>query len=235
MKPKQLRCRDLQPGDIMLKAKDSEFLSKLIFGAQVVSGGEDPYIVHVGIMFNQSQIIEAQSNGLMINNLRGKNNDYSYVIFRCNRTDVAGGAATCAKVLFDIHRQGQTQSAPRRPGLKHLPERRGGPMRYSHFGAVGSLLQTGSGAASTPTEMDQLLTDVLEGKTHRFFCSHFVVYVYQFVAAQLQIQNAIFPTAQFTGAFPTSAAKIHPSHLATKLREAVGLFTQQGYMKSGIR
>ena len=129
MKPKQLRCRDLQPGDIMLKAKDSEFLSKLIFSAQVVSGGEDPYIVHVGIMFNQSQIIEAQSSGLMINNLRGQNNDYSYVVFRCKRTDVANGAATCAKMLFACvnkqEKRGRTSSSAQisLPAFQQKPKR----------------------------------------------------------------------------------------------------------------
>lgn len=57
--------------------------------------------------------------------------------------------------------------------------------------------------------MDDLLTDILEGKSRPFFCSHFVVYVFQFVG----VQCGLHPSAVFQDA----AATIHPSALADKL------------------
>jgi hypothetical protein len=199
--PAKLLCRDLEPGDLMLKVSDGSVIGKLIQFGQAARGGANPGIVHAGIMFDRTFIIESQGGGISANDLRLKNRHYGYYVFRCGRADVAAGAGTCAKMMFDIHQRGRN-------------------LGYSVSGAVGSLLGKSRGPASRG-QMDTLLDRILEGKNHRFFCSQFVVYVFQFVAEQCGTGAATL--------FPFSDAKVPPSQLAAHLQNHP-LFTEAGWL-----
>lgn len=207
-----LRSRDLMPGDVMLKLKvrqgQSDALSKIIFGLQAASGGQHPYVTHAGVMFDKMYIIEAQQAGLSGNDIRVQNKELSYAVYRCKNTNVAKGAGTAAKMLFDIHKSGKSFS-------------------YDLLGAASSLIGTGSGTARTPSQLDDLLENVLvKGKSSALFCSQFVVLVYQLVA----VQNRMPANSFLKG----SDAKVNPSHLLT-LFEGNARFDRMGFMQPGIR
>ena len=87
--------------------------------------------------------------------------------YRCTNTNMAQGAGTCAKMMFDIHALN-------------------GNLKYGLLGAIKSILGS-RGTPLTPDAMDKLLSRILEGKREEFLCSQFAVYVYQFVAEQLAI------------------------------------------------
>jgi hypothetical protein len=196
-----LRCRDLAAGDILLKASDGSAVSKAIQLGQSVMGGKNAGVVHAGVMFDKTCVIEAQGGGILAHDLRVQNRDYGYYVFRCAQVNMARGAGTCAKMMFDIHN-------------------RGGNLGYSLGGAIGSLFG-GKGNAASRDEMDALLDRILDGKNQRFFCSQFVVYVYQFVAEQCGV------AAQTV--FKMSDAKANPSVLAASLAGRA-LFKEQGYL-----
>jgi len=206
MPASQLRCRDLRPGDVLLKVSDGSILSRAIQLGQSAVGGRNPGIVHAGVMFDSTYLIEAQGKGISANDLRIQNRSYGYYAFRCNKIDMARGAGTCAKMMFDIHQSG-------------------GQLGYSLIGAIGSLFG-GRGEAATRGEMDALLDRILEGRSHRFFCSQFVVYVYQFVAEQCGVAAASL--------FQVSDAKVHPSALAAKLKRHP-LFREAGWLMPSQR
>ncbi len=219
-----LACRNLAPGDVMLKVIDKAPLSIGIASLQALSNAAKPHIVHAGVMFDQTYIIEASREGIRANDMRVQNKNMTYVVYRCTRADMAKGAANCAKLLFDIH-QRRTTRHEIKFGSKRYRWKTGGPLTYNLTGALKSLAGTG-GDASTPTEMDDLLTDILQGKAHPFFCSHFVVYIFQFVGVQCDLQPA--------AVFPDAAATVHPSALAGKL-EANPYFNLVGIMAPGVR
>jgi hypothetical protein len=204
--PGQLRCRDLAAGDILLKVNDGSLVAGAIQLGQALRGGDNPSIVHAGVLFDSTFIIEAQGHGISANDLRVQNRDYGYHVFRCLHPNMAAGAGTCAKMMFDIHHSGNA-------------------LGYSITGAIGSLFGR-RGRAATPTQMDQLLDRVLAGRQHRFFCSQFVVYVYQFVAEQ----NGI-PAGRI---FNVADAKVPPSLLAADLANHSS-FAEVGYLMAGAR
>jgi hypothetical protein len=219
-----LKCRDLAPGDVMLKVIDNAPLSIGIASLQALSNAAKPHIVHAGVMFDKTYIIEAAREGIRGNDLRVQNKNIMYVVYRCHKTKMAQGAANCAKLLFDIHQRRTKRHEIKLGSLRHR-WKTGGPLSYNLTGALKSLGGAG-GDASTPTEMDDLLTDILEGKSHPFFCSHFVVYVFQFVGVQRKLQPA--------EVFQDAAATVHPSALAGKL-EANPYFDLVGIMMPGVR
>lgn len=200
-----LTCRDLQPGDLLLKFSDGGLVSKAIKIGQFFTGHTNSSVVHAGILFDKHYIIEAQSSGISANDLRVQNQSYSYLVFRPRQTQLGQGAATCAKMMFDIQHEHQT-------------------LKYDLPGAVKSL--AGGGRAKSAASMDQLLDDILSGKGHPFFCSQFVVYVYQFVAAQCGLAASRF--------FPVSDAKVSPAALANMLSGHAG-FLQAGHLPSTSR
>jgi hypothetical protein len=201
MPPTQLRCRDLAPGDILLKVSDGSFLSQAIQAGQRAVGGRNPGIAHAGLLFDKTYMIEAQAAGVSANDLRVQNRGYGYYVYRCKRPHMARGAGTCAKMMFDIN------------GAS-------GALRYNLLGALGSLFGK-RGRSATRDEMDALLDRILEGRGRPFFCSQFVVYVYQFVAEQCGVPA--------TAVFPLADAKAHPSALATHLA-ANPFFHEQGWL-----
>jgi len=202
----QLGCRDLAAGDILLKVNDGSVLAGAIQFGQALRGGANSAVVHAGVLFDPTFIIEAQGHGISANDLRVQNKEYGYYVFRCLHPNMAAGAATCARMMFDIHQSGKT-------------------LGYSITGAIGSLFGR-RGSAATPTQMDQLLDRVLTGKQHRFFCSQFVVYVYQFVAEQ----NGV-PAGRI---FNVADAMVPPSLLAADLANHSS-FAEVGYLMPGAR
>lgn len=202
----QLRSRELKPGDILLKINDGSLIGRAIEFGQSVMGGRNSSIVHAGVIFEPPFIIEAQGSGISANDLRVQNLTYGYLIIRCTDANMAAGAGTCAKVMFDIQQRG-----------KNLP--------YTVPGAVGSLFG-GPGQPATRSDMDALFDRILDGKSHPFFCSQFVVFVYQFVAEQCGIP------AEFI--FKAKDAKVSPSALAAMLTRS-GSFYEAGYLMAGER
>lgn len=202
----QLRTRDLQPGDVMLKASDSSILSKAISFGQNMVGQLNTQIVHAGVMFDKTFIIEAQGSGISANDLRVQDKKYGYLVYRPVRANFGQGAGTCAKIMFDIQMRNKN-------------------LKYNLLGAIGSLFGR-AGTAMTAADMDSLLDRILAGKGHPFFCSQFVVYVYQFVAEQ----NGV-PASQM---FNLNDAKVSPSVLASKLRGSAD-FKEAGYMMPNER
>lgn len=218
----QLRCRDLRPGDILLKAREdfswnrmAEEPKKHLAGVaishgiqlgQKVTGRPNAAVVHAGLLFDKTFIIEAQGSGISANDLRVGNLHYGYHVYRCGNASMAAGAGTCAKMMLDINQH-----------RKSMP--------YTKQGAVGSIF----GAAGRPTtrgEMDALMDRILEGRGHPFFCSQFVAYVYQFVAEQSGVAAGKL--------FNLSAAKVPPSTLASTLAQHP-MFAEAGYLMPGER
>jgi hypothetical protein len=120
---------------------------------------------------------------------------------------VAAGAGTCAKMMFDIN---QTQRT----------------LRYNFMGLPGAIVPLGRGQVMTADSMDQLLTQILTGRGHRFYCSQFVAYVYQFVARQ----NGL-PAERF---FSRQDTRVSPSTLASLLQQN-RYFAEAGYLVPGVR
>jgi hypothetical protein len=212
MQAKALKCRDLAAGDIFLKVADrslsmggaSSFAIKL---GQSLAGARNPDIVHAGIMFDSTFSIEAQGGGVSAHDMRVQNKKYGYYVYRCRDAAMARGAGTCAKMMFDIHKQ-------------H------GSMKYDMLGAIGSLFGFGGGKAVSPDQMHALLDKILDGRNQGFFCSQFVVYVFQFVAEQ----SGKAPSSIFS----FSDAKATPSVLAATLVRSPS-FTEVGCLFPGER
>jgi hypothetical protein len=191
----------LKPGDLLLKVSDGTMIARAIQLGQSMVGGTNAGVVHAGVLFDPTFIIEAQGSGISANDLRVQNLSYGYYVYRCRNANMAEGAGTCAKMMFDIHQ-------------------RRGSLGYSVPGAVGSLFG-GAGKPATAGEMDGLLDRILEGKSNRFFCSQFVVYVYQFVAEQSGVSAASL--------FNMRDAKVEPSALAASLQRHP-MFSEAGYL-----
>ena len=203
---KQLLCRDLKPGDILLKMATTSFTHKLITFAQNYAGQPNAFLGHAAVALDTQFCIEAQAAGISGNHLAMKNKDCGYIVYRPKSAELGQGAATAAKLLFDIH---QKQ----------------GNLSYGAKGAVKSIFGP-PGTAKSADEMEALLDKILAGKGQPFFCSQFVVYVYQWAARQSGI-----PAEEV---FDVSDAKASPSVLASKL---VGnpCFAEAGYMMPNER
>ena len=91
---------------------------------------------------------------------------------------------------------------------------------------IVKLTLVGTVSLSDKARLDALLDRILAGRDQPFFCSQFVVYVYQWAAEQ----SGMSPQAIFS----VSDAKASPSVLASKL---VGNphFAEAGYMLPGER
>jgi hypothetical protein len=203
---KQLRCADIRPGDIFLKLNDGKFSNKIITLGQKLAGQLNSQLTHAAIAFDRTITIEAQKVGVTANDLRVQTLKLGYIIYRPTNPLLGQAAATTAKVLLDVQHQHKKLS-------------------YSFTGAAGSLTST-KGAPMTRSKMDAFVDKVLEGKAHPFFCSQFVVFVYQFAAEQCG-----FPAATL---FKLSDAKVSPSTLASALLSNSN-FQEAGYMIAGER
>ena len=205
MPPVQLRCRDLRPGDLLLKLNAGNPVNVGIELLQRATGHLFPEIVHAGVLFDPFYIVEASGEGVHANDLRVGNAPFEYIAFRCTTPTIADGAGTYAKVLLDIH--ARQHAVP-----------------YNLAGALWSLV-AGPGKASTPAQMDKGLDDMLRGHKHPYFCSQFVVAVFQFAAEQNgKAASTLFDALD---AMP-------PSRLASMLLRSQA-FTLAGYLTSNVR
>jgi hypothetical protein len=223
---RQLFCRDLKAGDVLLRtaAELSQSLKgdnvpgklretalhKVIGLGQRLAGQPNAFLAHAAIALDTQFVIEAREAGITANHLamatRGDkswmvgNKSCGYYVYRCANAALGRGAATCAKMFFDIAQAG-------------------GNMKYDKIGAVKSLF--GGANAKSAAEMQTLLDALLKGRNHNFFCSQFVVYVYQLAAYQSGL-----PAKSL---FNISDAKVSPSVLASML-QGNPHFQEAGYM-----
>lgn len=198
---KQVLCRDLRPGDILLKMATNSLTNRIISLGQRLAGQPNAFLGHAAIALDTQFAIEAQAHGITANHLAMKNKECGYLVHRPKNRALGQGAANAAKLLFDVH---QSQ----------------GNLSYGAVAAAGSLLG-GPGQAKTGSDFDALCDRILSGRNQPFFCSQFVVYVYQWAAEQSGMQPESI--------FSVSDAKTSPSLLGSKL---VGnpQFAEVGYM-----
>ena len=78
----QLRCADLQGGDLLLKANDGRIISKIITFSERLRGQQNPLITHAGVMYDRTYIVEARGVGLCANDLRVHGLDCGYIAYR---------------------------------------------------------------------------------------------------------------------------------------------------------
>jgi hypothetical protein len=202
----QLFCRDLQPGDILLKMATQSFTHKIIQFGQRLGGQPNAFLAHAAIALDTQFAIEAQKAGVSANHLAMRNKDCGYIVFRSNNPALGRGAATAAKLLLDINQQT-------------------GKLKYDALGAAKSVFGQ-IPAPKTAADIEALLDRVLSNRGHDFFCSQFVVFVYQFAALQSGIPAA--------SVFPMADTKVSPSALASMLH-ASNLFVEAGYMMPNER
>lgn len=198
---KQLLCRDLAAGDILLKMATDSLSHQIIQLGQRLAGQPNAFLGHAAIALDTQFAIEAQARGINANHLAMKNEDCGYLVYRPNDAALGQGAANAAKLLLDVHQ-------------------RHGNLVYGTGAAVRSVLG-GPGEAKTGDDFEALLDRILSGSDQPFFCSQFVVYVYQWAAEQSGLASE--------AVFSLSDAKATPSLLASKLVDNPR-FSEAGYM-----
>ena len=150
-------------------------------------------------------IIEGERDGVIGGDLRMRDLPFGYMVYRPTMESIAKGAAACAKMMFDIHQQN-------------------GTVGYNFAGLPLSVLP--GGKAMSASAMDRLLDGVLHGREHRFYCSQFVTFVYQFVAEQNQLDASRM--------FNVSDSRVSPSTLASLLQNN-RWFAEAGYVMPRVR
>lgn len=203
---KQLLCRDLRAGDILLKMATSSLSHKIIRLGQRLAGQPNAFLAHAAVALDTQFAIEAQKVGVTANALAVQNKSCGYYVYRCLNAAVAQGAANAAKLFFDI--QGER-----------------GNLKYDTAGAGKSLLG-GPGIPKGAGDMDAMFDRLLAGRGGEYFCSQFVVLVYQIAAVQSKLAAGSF--------FNVSDAKVSPSVLASLLQGNPS-FQEAGYMMPGER
>ena len=198
---KQLLCRDLKPGDILLKMATHSFTNRLIRLGQELAGQPNAFLGHAAIALDAQFAIEAQAHGITANHLNMKDRECGYIVYRPNNSSLGRGAATAAKLLLDVNQ-------------------RQGNLKYAAGGALKSIFG-GTGTAKSGGDFDALLDRILAGRNQPFFCSQFVVYVYQWAGEQ----SGMSPQSIFS----VSDAEATPSVLASKLVHNAQ-FSEAGYM-----
>ena len=183
--PKQLKCADLAGGDIMLQFNQGNVAGKAIAFGQAMAGDKNSEIVHAGVMFDKTYMIEAVGHGISGTDLRTGSKAFAYRVFRPRNRALGSTEGNVVKFLFDHH---QTH----------------GSMPYSVGGAIGSLGRARSMSAS---HVDKLMDGILSLKPTAFYCSQFVVMSYQLAAAQMGVSPK--------SVFPFDDAKMPPSRLAS--------------------
>lgn len=184
-----LTRKDLKPGDIMGQFETGSKAGRAIAFGQKLTVHHHSNIVHAGLLFDNMYMIEALNKGIRARDLRIQNRPFHYLVYRASNLHLAQGAADCANMMLKIHHE-----------QKSMP--------YTIPGAVASIFGKDRGP-KTPAELDKLLDDILAGREHAFFCSQFVVYVYQFVAEQNGLRGGFI--------FNMSDPKVSPARLMTYL------------------
>jgi hypothetical protein len=205
--PKQLTTKDLKAGDILVKLSDGTSINTIIRLGQKIFNQPNSLATHAGVMFDNNYIIEADGSGIVGKDLRVQNKKYGYIVFRSKNKNLADGAATFAKILFDVH----------------LKEKN---LKYALMKAATSVLKKDRGASSD-AQMEKEVDRILKNKTHALFCSQLVVFVYQFVARQNNIPA--------NDVFALNDALVSPSRLGSLLVSNTKYFTEVGYLMPNER
>jgi hypothetical protein len=202
----QIYGRDLRPGDILLEWNAGAAIHQAIaFGQKLMNRGTGD-LIHAGIYFENRFLIESDGSGISAADMFVQNRPYSYTVYRPANQMLGAGAATAAKVFMDIHA-------------------RTGGMPYTVSGAVASIFKK-PGTAPSRDQMDVLFDKLIKGKNHPFFCSQFVVFVYQFVAEQNNI-----PAAKILN---YGDGCVPPSLLGSTLKSHP-MFSEPGYLLANER
>jgi hypothetical protein len=188
--PRQLRCADLAAGDIMLQFNQNNVTGKLIAFGQAMVGDKNTEIVHAGVMFDRSYMIEAVSRGISGADLRVQNKALAYRVYRPRNRALGTTEGNVVKFLFDHHQSHKS-------------------MPYSVAGAIGSLGQSKSMSAS---HVDKLMNDIFQLKPTAFYCSQFVVMSYQLAAAQMGVSPK--------SVFALDDTRMPPSRLASYCQQS---------------
>lgn len=206
---RQLYCEegDLQSGDILLKMKDGSLISKIISTGQKLTGQENSDFVHAGLLYDRNYIIESQGAGVVANDLRVGDLPYGYIVFRARDRNLAEGASEFAKLLFDAHAANES-------------------LRYGLGAAALSVIKRFRPAQDT-TSLDARVDAIVNGADHKFFCSQFVTFVYQFTGEQ----NNIAPRDLIN----LDDTRVSPARLAQQLSGNTRYFEQVGYLLPGER
>lgn len=203
----QLFARDLRSGDILLEWNANSAVQQAIrFGQKLMHRGTEE-LIHAAIMFDNRYMIDATSNGITARDIYMDDKKYSFSVYRPMNPALASGAATCARIFADINNT----------------TKRG--ITFAYVNALTSIFKS-AGTAPTPSAMDAVFESLLRGKDHPFFCSHFVVFVYQFVAEQNQISAGKL--------FPFGEGRVPPSLLDATLKTHP-MFRPVGYMLANER
>jgi hypothetical protein len=203
----QLFTRDLAPGDLLLQVHSGAVTSRIIEFAQREAHQLNSQVVHAAVMFDNNFSIEALGHGIQANDMRVQNAAYGYMVYRPRADALAKRAAKCAKAMFEINQS-----------RKNLPY----PWPHKMLGS----LSADSGKADGADDMTKLFNRIRSGAKQPFFCSQFVVFVYQFAGQLIDYNpNAIFEA---------SAARVSPSTLAALL-QANSFFEEAGYLIAGER
>ena len=237
---KQLYCRDLKPGDIMLKLNISDrsflqdiasndhyaifedFVRNAIFLAQKLTGRKNAEIMHGGIMINSSQIVESSGVGIGKYELAGSEDlGTYYVVYRLLNPSVGAGfsmseaAGSASEFLFSMHKDDNL-------------------VPYNFRGLPWAVLLPNGTAKSDPQIMG-IIDKIINGTKQEMFCSQFVVYAYQLAAVQIKQD----PKGSQLGIntkdyFDSNDARTSPADLATLLQNNPR-FAMVGYMTSNQR
>lgn len=202
----QLLGRNLRSGDILLEVNGGTITQQVIRFGQKMMGRGTEEIIHAGILFDNRYVIESDKHGIVANDIYLQDKAYAFQVFRPRNAALAAGAATCAKIFLDIHA-------------------RTGGLPYSISGAVASIFK-GPGVAPTPDQMESAFDRMIKGRNHPFFCSQFVVFVFQFVAEQNRLAAGKM--------FPFADGCVPPSLLAASLKQH-SLFQEAGYLMENQR
>lgn len=198
---KQFKCDDLKPGDILVKFSDQSWLNWIIENMQYFLGGKNSQVTHAGIIYDQKHLIEVQAEGVVADDLTKENTPYGYIVFRCKNKKLADGAAQFAKILVDV-------SAKKKN------------MKYAMLDAVYAL-HPGKEDAEDKKALEETVEAILTDQGHDFFCSHLVVFIYQFVAEQNGMKGS--------DVFKLKASLVSPSTLAAHLVDSK-VFDEVGYL-----
>jgi hypothetical protein len=202
----QLFGRDLRTGDILLEWNAGTALHKAIrFGQKLMNRGTEE-LIHAAILFDNRYSIESDGSGISAADMYAQNKPYSYTVYRPKNSSLAAGAATCAKMFLDLHAR-----------TKGMP--------YTPVAALNSIFKK-PGAAPSAGQLDARFESLMKGKTHPYFCSQFVVFVFQFTAEQ----NGI-PAGRILN---YGDGCVPPSLLGATLKTHP-MFTEVGYLMANER
>ncbi len=120
-----LTRKDLRPGDIMCQFMTGSWAGKIIHAGQALTSHSNSTIVHAGVLFDDTYVIEALNKGIRGTDLRIQSRTLHYMVYRPVNLNMARGAADCANMMLKINAAQKTLS-------------------YDIRGAIGSIFGSGT-------------------------------------------------------------------------------------------